>query len=305
MFARRLEAFYDLFFTLMADVVGENLPLARRFRSPSLTAEASYRPHQVYYFASKDEYVEHLRTSVGAEIDQSLGYYNPPRPGKGNRVPAYFFRDPGGQLPVTATLYHEVSHQLLFETAGPNAYTKNAGNYWVFEGLGTYFETVTPQADGSLEVGGPGRRADLARPGSPSRPAGSCPLEQFLRLDQNAFNRPDRIHDNYQQAMALTVFLMQWNDEAYRDAFLDYVRDAYRGRIKRGTGRSLEDRLGAAARGPRDPVSRLSRPVRHGAVAGEAELGEAMVRLARQELRLDWTASERRRLTRRRRAAGP
>ena len=88
------------------------------------------------------------------DIDQSLGYYNPPRPGKGNRAPAYFFRDPGGQLPVTATLYHEVSHQLLFETAGPNGYTKNAGNYWVFEGLGTYFETVTPQPDGSLEVGG-------------------------------------------------------------------------------------------------------------------------------------------------------
>ena len=69
-------------------------------------------------------------------------------------MPAYFFRDPGGQLPVTATLYHEVSHQLLFETAGPNAYTKNVGNYWVFEGLGTYFETVLPQPDGSLEVGG-------------------------------------------------------------------------------------------------------------------------------------------------------
>ena len=43
--------------------------------------------------------------------------------------------------------------------------------------------------------------------------------------------------------MALTVFLMQARDAAYRDGFLDYVRDAYRGRIKLGTGRSLEDRL--------------------------------------------------------------
>src|SRR4029079_4053441 len=98
-FARRLEAFYDLFFTLMADVVGENLPLARRFRTPSLTGESSYKAHQVDYFASKDEYVENLRPSVGVDIDQSLGYYNPPRPGKGNRAPAHFFRDPGGQLP--------------------------------------------------------------------------------------------------------------------------------------------------------------------------------------------------------------
>ena len=64
---------------------------------------------------------------------------------------------------MTATLYHEVSHQLLFETAGPNAYTKNVGNYWVFEGLGTYFETVSPQPDGSLEVGGlVGRRIEEA-----------------------------------------------------------------------------------------------------------------------------------------------
>ena len=44
--------------------------------------------------------------------------------------------------------------------------------------------------------------------------------------------------------MALTVFLMQWHEGTYRDAFLDYVRDAYRGRIKHGAGRSLQDRLG-------------------------------------------------------------
>lgn len=37
---------------------------------------------------------------------------------------------------------------------------------------------------------------------------------------------------------------MQWNQGVYRDAFLDYVRDAYHGRIKRANGRSLEDRLG-------------------------------------------------------------
>jgi hypothetical protein len=242
-FARRLEAFYDLFFALLADVVGESLPLARRFRSPSLTAEATYRPHQVDYFASKEEYVEHLRTSVGVDLDQSLGYYNPPRAGRGNRATAYFFRDIGGQLSVTDTLYHEVSHQLLFETAGPNAYTKNAGNYWVFEGLGCYFETVTPQADGSLEVGGlvGARIAEARRSFANGR---FLPLEPFIRLDQNGFNRPDRIHVDYQQAMALAVFLMQYDEAAYRDSFLDYVRDAYRGRIKISAGRSLEDRLG-------------------------------------------------------------
>jgi hypothetical protein len=217
--------------------------LARRFRSPSTTAEAAYRPHKIEYYATKDEYVEHLKPSAGDDIDQSLGYYNPPKSGRGNRATAYFFRDIGGQLPVTATLYHEVSHQLLFETAGTNGYTRNAGNYWVFEGLGCYFETLSPQADGSLDVGGfVGERITEARRSFAS--GRFMPLEPFVRLDQNGFNRPDRIHVDYQQAMALAVFLMQYNGAVYRDAFLDYVRDAYRGRIKNGTGRSLEDRLG-------------------------------------------------------------
>ena len=38
-FGRRLEAFHDLFMTLLADILGENLPLVRRFKDPSMTGE--------------------------------------------------------------------------------------------------------------------------------------------------------------------------------------------------------------------------------------------------------------------------
>ena len=244
-FGRRLEAFHDLFITLLADILGENLPLIQRFKNPALTGDGQFgaRLHQVYYFASKADFVEHLRPTKGPEIADSLGFYDPPNTGHG-RVPAYFFRDPDGQIPEAATLYHEVSHQLLFETAGRNAYTKNAGNYWVFEGLGTYFETVSPQPDGSLEVGGLiGPRIEEAIKSLVDR-GRSTPLAEFVELDENAFMQKPQIYTNYQQAMALAVFLMQWHQGTYRDAFLDYVRDAYRGRIKRGTGRKLQDRLG-------------------------------------------------------------
>jgi hypothetical protein len=244
-FGRRLEAFHDLFSALMADLLGDNLPLARRFRDPALVGEPTSKPHLVYYFASKDEYAEHLSPRYGAEIAQSLGFYDPPRPGRGGRSPAYFFHDPGGQLPVTANLYHEVSHQLLFEMAGPNQYTKNFGNYWVFEGLGTYFETVEPQPDGSIEVGGlVGPRIAEAIKALVDQ-GRAIPLAQFVALGEDAFKRDDSgIYLRYQEGMALTVFLMQARQGTYRDGFLDYVRDAYRGRIKRTTGRSLQDRLG-------------------------------------------------------------
>jgi hypothetical protein len=201
------------------------------------------RLHQVYYFGSKQEFVDYLTPREGADIKDSLGFYHPPKSGRG-RVPAYFYRDPGGQIPVTSTLCHEVSHQLLFETAGPNAYTKNVGNYWVFEGLGTYFETVLPQSDGSLEVGGlAGPRIEVAINALVGKKQ-LIPLAEFIALGENAFNSDPEIYLHYQQAMALTVFLMQWHQGTYRDAFLDYVRDAYRGRIKHGTGRELRDRLG-------------------------------------------------------------
>jgi hypothetical protein len=242
-FGRRLEAFHDLFMGLLADILGENLPLARRFKEPSTTGETGYKPHSVYYFGTKGEYVDYLAPRQGDEIAQTLGFYDPPK-SNGKRMPAYFFRDPGGQLPVTATLYHEVSHQLLFETAGPNAYMRNVGNYWVFEGLGTYFETVSPQPDGSIEVGGlVGRRIEEAIRALVGK-GQLIPLAEFVAYDQTAFNDNAQIFLHYQQAMALTVFLMQWHEGTYRDAFLDYVRDAYRGRIKHGTGRALQDRLG-------------------------------------------------------------
>jgi hypothetical protein len=243
-FGRRLEAFHDLFMALMADVQADYSPLARRFRDPRLTGEPITKRHTVYYFASKEEYREYLRPIYGANIDRSIGFYDPPKSSTG-RNPAYFFRDPDGDLPVTANLYHEVSHQLLFETAGRNSYTQNSGNYWVFEGLGTYFETVEPQADGSLEVGGRiGRRmeeairslVDLGR---------AIPLDHFVAYDEAAFARDDSaIYLRYQQAMALTVFLMQSHDRSYREGFLDYVRDAYRGRLRASTGRRLPDRVG-------------------------------------------------------------
>jgi hypothetical protein len=244
-FGRRLEAFHELFMTLLADILGENLPLVRRFRDPKLAGEGPYKPHVVFYFGSKDEYIEYFRNKPeGESLVDSLGYYSPPKTA-GRRAPAYFFRDPNGQLPVTANLYHEVSHQLLFETAGTNAYTRNAGNYWVFEGLGTYFETVSPQPDGSIEVGGlVGPRIEAALTALVDQ-GRTIPLAAFVTLGKDDFERDGRRkYLYYQQAMALTVFLMQWHSGAHRDAFLDYAHDAYRGRIKARTGRSLQDRLG-------------------------------------------------------------
>jgi hypothetical protein len=243
-FGRQLEAFHQLFFALLADVLATDnrLPLAQRFRDAHAVVKSS-DPHVVYFFANKQEYVDHLAPVLGPEIGKTLGIYVPAKPGK-KRAPAYFYRDPGGQVDAAATLYHEVSHQLLFESAGPNQYDKNVGNYWAFEGLGTYFETVVSEADGALSVGGMvGPRMNEARVRLLDR-GEFIPIATLVRLGQSEFNRAENVHLHYAEAMALAVFLMKANGAQYRDAFLDYVKDAYRGRLRQTTGRSLEDRLG-------------------------------------------------------------
>jgi hypothetical protein len=244
-FGRHLETFHDLFESLMADVIGDVSPLALRFKTPGLTGEKPIEPHVVWYFAERGEYIEHLRPSQ-PRIEESIGIYLPPSAPKSKRGRAYFFRDKGGDLPVTATLFHEVSHQLLFESgvARNDAYKSNSGNYWVFEGMGTYFETLQIDDDGSVRIGGLiGRRNEEAKIRLLATDAME-PLNTFVQCDVTAFNADRIIFRHYQQASALTSLLMDGHGGDYREPFLLYLRDACKGTLRRGSGHSLDERLG-------------------------------------------------------------
>ena len=251
-FGRELEQLHQLFFALMADVIAPaRLPIAQRFKKPDAkpTPPNPKDAYQVYYFATRDEYANYVTPILGANAKTSLGTYCPPK----KEAPAgyggisYFFNDAGGQLDVTSTLYHEASHQLLFESAGATDYARNAGQFWVFEGLGTYFETLQEQPDGTLRIGGlVGPRIAQAKRRLIDRRE-FIPIQEFV-----SYNRPRFQGDvgggdiflNYAESMALAVFLMQADGEKHREAFLEYVLDAYKGRFRGGSGRSLEDQLG-------------------------------------------------------------
>jgi hypothetical protein len=251
-FGRKLEQLHELFFSLMADVIDPSrLPLGQRFEKPglkpALPAQNKRKYYQVYYFATREEYARYLAPIQGAGAKLSLGTYIPRKESPEFGGISYFFNDVGGQLDVTSTLYHEASHQLLFESAGPDNYIQNVGNYWVFEGLGTYFETLQVEPDGSLRIGGMvGPRIAQARR---RLLAGRefIPIEHLVTRNGARF-RGDQgggdIYLNYAESMALAVFLMQADGGRHREAFLDYVRDAYKGRFRGSSGRTLEGRLG-------------------------------------------------------------
>lgn len=243
-FGRRLEAFHDLFLSQFADVIGADLPLLRRMDSKDQKAVATSKKFNVDYFATKDEYVGFLHDRFGLDERISLGYYMPGKVAKKARAEAcsYFYKDDENAIASHATLYHEASHQILFETAGASKYDTNRTNYWIWEGLGTYFETVTPQEDGSLLVGGlVGPRIEQAKLRIEN--GEYVPLAKFAAMDEKAFrdDAGEAVYRNYAQAMALAVFLLHGEGGRYREPFLDYVADAYRGKVK---STSLADRLG-------------------------------------------------------------
>jgi hypothetical protein len=246
-FGRKLEAFYPFFFSLMADLIGPELPLAKRWRVKNLRPAVSPVVHQVAYFASKDDYIRELLPIEGESIAESIGYYRrPPQNAgsrqRGGRGMSYFFHDPGGQLPVEATLFHEASHQLLFETAGRDKLDANRGHYWLFEGLGTCFETVVVKSDREINFGKPvGARMDVARQRILENRV-FTPYEVMEGYGQISFNMASKVHDHYAQAMALTLYFLVGADARTRDIFMDYARDAYKGRMRGARG--LSDRLG-------------------------------------------------------------
>jgi hypothetical protein len=241
-FGKRLEEFHQLFFGLLGDVIGkERLPLAQRIASGKSALRASEKRYEVWYFAEKAEYVDYFRRKFRRDESESLGYYMPSAEARGYRSTprSYFYRDHAGAIDSESTLFHEASHQLLFESAGPSRLERNRGNFWVWEGLGTYFETVRRGADGVFEVGGRvGPRWDDARRRMIDG-GEMVPLPELVAMGRDTFQGGDSVRLHYGEAMALAIYLMNGESGRFRDGFLDYVADAYAGRLSGGQSLAL------------------------------------------------------------------
>ncbi|MBC8328306.1 MAG: PQQ-binding-like beta-propeller repeat protein [Planctomycetes bacterium] len=189
--------------------------------------------------------------AMGSSLRWTSGYYAPEE-----RVSRFFLPTGGGQWidarDLHQVLAHELTHQFFSERCGwSEDLSLETPGFWVVEGIASFIE------EQAVELG---RRAgDLRDPTVPSLDASAqllaleklLPLEEFLLLDKEGFHELDanptlpvslrrtlgtrlmsEISIFYDQAGALSYFLMNERGEEGRATFLRYLQGYYEGTLE-------------------------------------------------------------------------
>ena len=223
-----LERFYDYFVREFSAVFMTPQQMTSLLKGGADVV--SSKRHHVHYYRTQKEYQERL-IKKQPEAAFSNGLYRPD-----DRI-AHFFDRPGENDVVAETMYHEVTHQILSESARKTVGLDNwvGGDFWLVEGLACYLESFRPQGR-TGEVGDPRHpriawaRKFLVEDGF------HVPLERFTGLTQleyqcaDMLNGPERIRrlqQHYSQAAGVTHFFMHYRDREYREALIEYLAQIY------------------------------------------------------------------------------
>lgn len=188
-------------------------------------ARAPARPFNVIYHRDKAGYVAALRHKQ-PRIAETLGIYFD------DLREAHFFADPDADRDLQrSTLYHEAVHQLFHETKRSKPGVGAEHNFWAVEGVATYFESLTPSADGGYTIGSAAAgRLSAAR--DRVREGYLVPLDAMASLGMSELQRRDDLPSLYSQMAGAATFLMHADDGRRRGAFVRYLRSLYAGRAK-------------------------------------------------------------------------
>lgn len=262
--AARLERLYQVWRQLFAGFYYSEKEVRGLFAGERI-ARIQARPFRVYYYRSRENYIEALRRRQ-PRIAETLGIYFD------NTREAHFFADESanasadgaaagtsdvsssssadltkGDPPVATnggigqpapTLYHEAVHQLFLESKPSAKHLGAIANFWVVEGVANYFETLTEHIDpqvglyytiGEATAG----RLPAAREGL--RDGFHIPLAELVKLNQDELQRHSEIRKLYRESAGLAAFLVDGEKGRYREPLVRYLQAVYAGRDNAGT----------------------------------------------------------------------
>jgi hypothetical protein len=234
--AARLERLHQVWRQLFAGFYLSEREVRQLFAGDRAARKRS-QPLHVFYHRDRGQYDTAL-VRRQPRIAETLGIYFDV-----NRE-AHFF---AGEDQDAGTLYHEAAHQLFQEARPVARHVGELANFWVIEGIATYFETLREHDDSS---GGPyytiGEASAGRLPSARQRMLQDgyyLPLLRFVRLDKSDLQRRSDLAQLYSQAAGLTAFLMDGEQGRYREPLVRYLVSVYAGRddartLTRTTGRS-------------------------------------------------------------------
>lgn len=233
--AARLERLHQVWRQLFAGFY-LSAPEVRELFAGKRDARTQGQPFRVFYHRDRRRYAAALRRRQ-PRIAETLGiYFDTDRE-------AHFFA--GGDQDG-GTLYHEAVHQLFQESRPAAPQIGNSADFWIVEGVATYFETLSEHAGPHTGLYFTVGEATAGRlPAARARLQGAfyVPLDELTRYAKADVQRHPEIAKLYSQMAGLAAFLMDADQGRYREPLVRYLEAVYAGH---GGGDSLAAATGAS-----------------------------------------------------------
>ncbi len=214
--AARLERLYQIWRQLFAGFYYSEKEVKGLFAGERI-ARVQVRQFKVFYYRNRNDYVNNLSRRQPMIAD-TLGIYFD------TNSEAHFFavdattdkatssRPPGAATDANlATLYHEAVHQLFQESKPAARRIGEAANYWVIEGVATYFESLTEHNDaksGLYYTIGEASAGRLRAAKERLQDNYYVPLADLTRLGKYEMQHRDDVAKLYSQSSGLAAFLL-------------------------------------------------------------------------------------------------
>jgi hypothetical protein len=217
--AARLERLHQVWRQLFAGFyLSENE--VRRLFAGEREPRRQVRPFRVYYHRDLEHYADALHRRQPRAAD-TLGIYFD------EDSEAHFF---AGENQDAATLYHEAVHQLFQESRPAARQIGRDANFWIIEGIATYFETLTEHVDreaGLFYTVGESNAGRLPAARNRLQEGYFIPLAQLVPMGKMDVQEHPDIAKLYSQSAGLAAFLMDAHDGRYREPLVRYLKEVY------------------------------------------------------------------------------
>ena len=218
--ARNLETFYRFLHSSFAGFFSTPEQIEKLFDGTSGRSRKPARPHVVHFYRDRAEYRRTLRPRI-SQIDITNGLYM-----QDDRIVYFFHGKPPDRDFPRATLFHEATHQLLYESQSKSRPIARDANFWIVEGIACYMESFLPGETG-FRIGEPRYvRFHWARHRVLEEKY-YIPLKAFASMGLRKFQTDPNIARNYSQASGLCHFLLHHDGGRYRDAVIQHLLQIY------------------------------------------------------------------------------